>query len=121
MDIKLKIFLISICLIFSLVIYKKVENKKLQLKYSFPWFLVTFGLIFVTIYDNSLIPLKNSLGFEELSNMIFFGGFVVTIMMMFSLSIKVSDLTTKCTILTQEVALLKKEVEQNGNNKKTAK
>lgn len=117
MELKFKIFLICLCLVFAIFIYKKIEKGKIQLKYSLSWYLVTFMLILATIFDELLIPLKNFFGFETTSNMIFLFGFLILIMIVFSLNVKISDLTAKNTKLTQEVALLKKEMSKNGNNK----
>lgn len=110
MEIKLKISLLIVCLIFCLFVYRKVKYGKLQLKFSFVWFVITFLLMIFTIFDSILIPIKNFLGFETLSNMIFLVGFLVTMMIIFSLSLKVSDLQMKIIKLTQVVALLENKL-----------
>ncbi len=116
METKLRIFLIIICLIFTLFVYRKVEKGSLQLKYSFAWYIVTFFLILAAIFDDLLIPIKNFLGFETISNMIFIFGFLIITMIIFSLNIKISELQLKVTKLTQEIALLKKEMKDNEDD-----
>lgn len=118
MEIKLKLFLIGACLLFMLFVYKKVEKGNLQLKYSLAWYFVTILLIFITLFDKILVPLKNFLGFETISNMVFLFGFLILAMLIFTLNLRFSELNSKNTKLTQEVALLKKELERNGKNKK---
>lgn len=109
MELKLKLFLILICIIFDIYVYNKVSKGKLQLKYSFVWYLISLLLIFVTIFTGILEPIRNLLGFETVSNMIFLFGFFLLAMVIFTLSVKVSEQSSKITVLTQEVALLKKE------------
>lgn len=121
MSLKLKIFMICICLIFMLFIYKKVEKGNLQLKYSFAWYIIAIGLILASIFDFVLVPIRDFLGFETVSNMVFLIGFMIISMLVFTLNVKYSELQSKTTKLTQEIALLKKEVEKNENAKKTVK
>lgn len=121
MTLKLKLFMICACLIFMLFIYKKVEKGNLQLRYSFAWYLILFGLIFASIFDGILIPIRDFFGFETISNMVFLLGFMILAMLIFSLNVKISELQAKNTKLTQELALLKKESDSYGKSKKTAK
>lgn len=121
MSLKLKLFMICICIIFMLFIYKKVEKGNLQLKYSLSWYAIAIGLIFVSIFDSILVPIRDFLGFETISNMVFLLGFMLLAMLVFTLNVKISELTAKNTKLTQELALLKKESTKNGKNKKTDK
>lgn len=120
MTIKLKLFLIIICILFDIFIWKKVQNEKLQLGQSFIWFLLSFILIFVTIFDNVLVPIQQFLGFETISNMIFLIGFFLLTLITFSINIKISEQTIKIKKLTQELALLKKE-SINNENKRNSK
>lgn len=118
MNLKLKLFMICLCLLFLLFVYKKVEKGNLQLKYSFPWYAIVIILIIISIFDTILIPIRNFFGFETVSNMILVIGFATLAMLTFSLTTKVSELQSKNTKLTQELALLKKEVEKDGHHKK---
>ena len=118
MQLKLKFFLIIICLIFDLFVYKKVEKGNLQLKYSFMWYVLSFILIFVTIFDGILNPLKLFLGFETISNMVFLMGFFLLTLITFSINLKLSEQNVKIIKLTQEVALLKKEIKKNDKSNK---
>ena len=117
MQLKLKFFLIIMCLLFDMFVYKKIEKGKLQLGQSFVWFILSFLLIFVTVFDGILEPLKNFLGFETISNMLFLVGFFVLTLIVFSINIKLSEQNMKIIKLTQEVALLKKEKSSNATKK----
>lgn len=110
MQLKLKLFLIIICLIFDCFIYNKIKTSKIQLKYSLVWIFLTFILIVLSVFDSLLDPIKNFLGFETVSNMIFLIGFFLLALITFSLSTKLSEQNMKITKLTQELAILKKEI-----------
>ena len=56
-----------------------------------------------------MIQIANMLGFELLSNMIFFITVGILFIICFSLTIIVSNLNKKIVQLSQEIALLKKE------------
>lgn len=117
MEIKLKLFLIIICIIFMIFIYKKLSKGTLQIKYSFPWYGICIFLIISTLFDFLLDPIKNFLGFETTSNMIFVISIFTLSLITFTNTIRISELNKKVTRLTQEVALLKKEQNQNEKNK----
>lgn len=116
MQLKLKIFLIILCLIFDLIVYKKVIDKRLQMKYCISWFITTFILIFITVFDRLLIPIRNFFGFETSSNMIFLIGFIMLTLLIFNQNIKISENNNKIIKLTQELAILKKEKSNEKNN-----
>ena len=109
MELKLKLFMIFICLVFSAFIYKKILDDKLQVGYSLIWFLVMFVLIFVTVFDEILNPIKLFLGFEKISNMLFVFGFFITSIIIFNIYLRITEQNKKIIKLTQEIALLKKE------------
>ncbi|HBA37965.1 MAG TPA: hypothetical protein DCY94_04520 [Firmicutes bacterium] len=121
MTIKLKLFMICMCLIFALFIYRKVEKGNLQLRYSLAWYTIIFALMVVTVFDSLLVPLRNFFGFETISNMVFLVGFMILAMLIFSLNIKLSELHSKMVKLTQEIAILKKESTSHEEHKKTSK
>lgn len=115
MNANLKIFLISICILLIIHIYRKVITNKLDFKYAFYWIMTIIILMVLCIFDNILVPIKNILGFEVTSNMIFFIGFILLIVLLLTLSIKVNKQSEKITKLAQELALLKGEYDEKNN------
>ena len=109
LSIRLKIFLLIVCLFFIIILGLKVINKKLEFKYGVYWYLIILLLMIVTIFDSILVPIKNFLGFEKISNMVFLIGFIVISLLTLSLSIKVSIQNNKIIKLSEEIALLKKD------------
>lgn len=117
MNIRLKIFLIVICLLFIIFLIKKVGKKKIELRFCLPWMFISLFLIVITIFDDILFPIKDFFGFEKLSNMIFLMGFACLGLLVFSLTSKLSLLNAKVIELTQELAILKKEKTNEKSNK----
>lgn len=117
MNYRLKIFLIILCLFFIIFLIRKVGKKKFELRFCLPWIFITLALIVITIFDNCLIPIKDFFGFEKLSNMIFLIGFLSITLLVLSLTTKLSLMSSKVIELTQELAILKKEHENDKSNK----
>ena len=110
MNLRLKLFLLVVCFILIVYIYRNIAKKKFDFKYALHWFITIVFLMIICLFDEILIPIKDFLGFEVLSNMIFLVGFICLGLIILSLSMKVSMQNDKIVKLTQEVAILKKEV-----------
>ena len=113
---RLKLFLFILCILFDINLYLKVIKKKLDFKLGLSWFLITVVLILSIIFDNWLMVLKDFLGFEKLSNMVFLFGFICLSLMVLSLSMKISIQNEKIIKLTQEIALIKKSGDKSEKN-----
>ena len=117
MNFNLKIFLIIVCVLFMFYIYRKVIKKKIEFRYAIAWMIMVFVLLLLCIFDEVLVPFKTFFGFEVVSNMIFFLGFIFLSLLLLSLSIKMNKQSEKIISLTQEVALLKKEMSNEKSSK----
>lgn len=110
LQIKILVMIAVICLIWGQV--NMVRKKKLNLKYAFPWLFLAVGVGIFTLCSPLTSMLARALGVEIPSNMIFFLGFCFSLTIIFCLTMAVSGLSGKVKKLTQECALLAKEVEQ---------
>ena len=117
MNINLKIFLVIVCLFFIVYIYLKVLNKKLDHKSALLLIPMLLILMILCIFDNILNPIKEFLGFEVTSNMIFFLGFIFVSILLLNVSIKLNKQNEKIIKLTQEIAILKKDSKHEKDNK----
>lgn len=109
---RLQIELILLVLCFIYFIYRYVHKKKISVQYSIVWFISAFVMLGCAILPKVLGWLTNILGIEKISNMLFLGGFLILFVIAFSLTVIVSNLRLKVTVLTQELAILKKQVEE---------
>ena len=105
------ILLISTILFFAYIIYM-IRKKKLSLKYTLTWFLASFVLIILSLFDYLAIGLAKLLHIETPLNAIVVAVFAFVLLILFTLTITISGSSEKIHILTQELALLKKKIEE---------
>lgn len=110
MSIRLIMFLIIFCLVFGFYIFYNIFKRKLSLQYSLMWFSYIILMIIALISTPILGSITNFIGFEVISNMIFFFGFIILMIISFVLTKFLSSQKEKITTLTQEVGILKKEL-----------
>ena len=75
------------------------------------WIVLSFAIIFCVLNLPLLQKIANVLGIKTISNMLFFLGFIFFIFIIHNLSKTVSQQENRILILTQEIALLRKKVE----------
>lgn len=111
MTTKLQAVIAIIDIIALLYIGNLVRKRRLELKYALVWFLVAFLLLIFDVFPWLLNGLTSLMGIALPINMLFFLGFGFILMIVFSQTIVISNLTRKSKRLTQEVAMLNKRVD----------
>ena len=109
----LKIFLIISIIIFMLHVLNNVKKNKLSVRNSIVWLLMGVAVIISVFQVENLTVLSHLLGIKTLSNLIFFLGFIFLIFVVFDLTRIVSMQNKKIITLTQELGILKKEIEND--------
>ena len=109
MKFSLKIEMIIISLVFFIFIIKMLKGKKMSIKYSLMWLLIPLFFAVFVLFSDIVINYANKLGFEVLSNFVFFMVIGLLFIICFSLTIIVTYLNQKIITLTQEISMLKKE------------
>ena len=110
MSVKLQILLIVVILIAMLYIINLVRKKIIDFRYALLWLLVALCVLVLTIFPRLLILLSGALGITSAVNMLFFLGFCLTIVVIFTLSIAVSNLQDKVKKTAQEIAIIRKDM-----------
>lgn len=118
MTIKLQIVIAVFDILALLYIGNMVRKKRLELKHALIWFLVAVLLLIFDIFPGLLNGLTGLLGITLPINMLFFLGFLFVLMIVFSQTVIISNLTRKDKRLTQEVALLNKRIDDLLEKKK---
>ena len=108
MSVLLKIEMIIVSLITFVVIIKMLKSKKMSIRYSVMWILLPLFFLVFVLFSGSIVKIANYLGFEVLSNFVFFIIIGLLLIICFSLTAIVTHLNQKVTELVQEVAILKK-------------
>ena len=96
-----------------------VRVRRLELKYALIWFLVGVLVIIFAANKDWLQGLSRLLGLALPLHMLFFVGFLFVLMIIFTQTIVISNLTRKSKRLTQEVAMLNKRIDDILNEDKT--
>lgn len=115
MSVQIRVFVLVCVVVLIFGMMNMVRNKKLDLKYAFPWLFLGVGVGVLAVFDEFTARLAVMLGVEIPSNMIFFLGFCFSLTIIFCLTFAVSRLSYKVKRLTQECALLEKRLEELEN------
>jgi len=108
----LRIILLVVTLLFFAYIIYMIHRKKLALKYTLAWFLASFVLIILALFDKLAIFLADVLQIQTPLNAIIVAVFAFVLLILFTLTITISQNSEKIRVLTQEVALLRKEIKE---------
>lgn len=105
-----------------LIILELVRRRYLSERYSLVWILTGIAFLILSIKIDLLRSLSKFLGFSLPSNALFFFGILFLILIVLSLSVILSRLSEKNKILTQEIVLLKKRIEdiEKSHNPKSS-
>ena len=97
-----------------------VRKKKIDLRYSLRWMVVCVLILILDIFPQIIYFCAGLIGITLPSNMVFFVAILLLISVIYSLATSVSHLSEKVKRLTQEIALLKEELEGNSKEDKSA-
>lgn len=108
--------LISICLI-----YQMVKRKKMLVSHAIAWNILIVSIMIASVSTSELKKVADFIGIQEVSNLIFFVGFLILLVLNLSLTINISKQKSTIINLVQELALTNKRVEElsNASDKKT--
>lgn len=110
METNLILLLIGFCVIFGIYILVNIFKRKISLQHSLMWFVFVILMVLSLAFPGITEGLSEFLGFEVESNMIFFFGFAILIVICFNMTKIISKEKEKVVILTQEIAILKHEL-----------
>ncbi|MCR8643147.1 DUF2304 domain-containing protein [Paenibacillus sp. N1-5-1-14] len=116
------IFRISIafCLVFLIIVIELIRRKKLEERYSILWFVVGIIMLILSLFPRMLEQIARLLHVVYAPSVLFFLGFIFSLIIILHLTTVISRMHRKMTRLIQEVALLKREQEDmDPVNKKT--
>lgn len=110
---ELCIVIIIFMIVFFCYVMKNVAHHKLSVKNSLIWAVLVIGVIICLFQIDNLEKLAKLIGIETVSNMLFFLGFVFLIFICFNFTKHISLSNKKIINLTQEIALLRKEIQDD--------
>ena len=121
MSIKLQILIIVVIILAMLYIVNHVRKKSIDFKYAL-WLFVCICVLVLAIFPKLLNVVAKAFGIASPVNMLFFFGFCLSIVIIFTLSIALSNLTDKVKKMAQEIAIIRKDMYEryNGNNRENS-
>ena len=111
MTTEIQVIIIILAGLGILYIGNLVRVRRLELKYALIWFLVGVLVIIFAANKGLLQKLSDLLGIELPINMLFFAGFIFVLMIIFTQTVVISNLTRRVKRLTQEVGMLNKRID----------
>lgn len=111
MSVRLQIIIAIAALVAIIYIGNLVRIRRLELKYALVWFFVGILFLFFDMFPGLLHWFTRLIGISLPINMLTFLGLVFVLIIIFTQTIVISNLTRKSKRLTQEVGLLYKKVE----------
>lgn len=111
MSVKSRLLLALVLIFVLIVIVNMVRKRELELKYVLGWLACDIALLIFTAVPRLMVWLAHALGIYSPVNMIFFLGFLFSLMIIFSLTVALSRVTARVRRLAQMVALESQERE----------
>ena len=111
-----KIFAVFATLCLLLFIFELVRRRKMREEYSFLWIITGVSILILIIWYDLLIILSKIIGAVAQTTTLFIFAIIFLMLICINFSIKISSLTDQLIKLTQDLALLKLNIRENGKN-----
>lgn len=105
MSLRLYIIILVVLMLGLLMLIRLIKKGSLELKYAIVWMVLDVGLAIILLIPGGLQWLASVLGIYDVTNMVFFVGFIFSIILNFSLTMSLSRNSDRVRKLTQQVAL----------------
>ena len=112
-SVQLQVILIIGCLFTYWYIIRKIKKSNVRIDDIIIWIIGLFILLIFSLFPNIPALLTKLIGVEAAVNTIFFIVIFFLFMMVFLLTVKVSQLQEKMKDLTHQLALASKQSDQN--------
>ena len=92
-------------------IVNMIRKNKIDLRYALSWLFSLVILLILDAFPVIVYKMADLIGIDTPSNMVFFVGFLIFIVLIYTSTASISHLSNKTKKLTQELALLKKQLD----------
>ena len=118
MDKVLQTILIISTIFFTIFVFVKTNKRKLNYKLTILWLCLCIFTIILAVFPEITIRISETLHIEKPVNALFLMFIFLIIVLLFYMSIEISSLQNKLTILIQKSALSQKRNEEKENENK---
>ena len=115
MSVRLQLGIIFIMLVVVGIIVHFLRKKSIDFRYALAWIFVDICIIILALFPQAMIWLSKVLGVASPVNMVLFVGLCLALLVIFSLSMSVSRLADRVRKLSQEIAIIRKDVYDGDN------
>lgn len=117
------IFILVLGVLSLFLIYNMVKRKRMLVSHSILWNILIISIMIASVTTSELKEIATFIGIAEVSNLIFFLGFLILLVLNLLLTVNLSKQKSTTITLVQELALTNKRLEElNGtSNKKSNK
>lgn len=115
MSVRLQIGIVLLMVIVAGAIIHFLRRKQIDFRYGLAWLFVDLCIIILAVFPRVLVWLSDILGIASPVNMVLFVGLCLALVVIFSLSMSVSSLADKVRKLSQEIAIIRKDVYDGYN------
>lgn len=105
------IYCTLLSLLFLAVTIYFVRKRKLEFQYCIFWIIISVTLIILSLNKNILEVLSNKVGIYYSPALLFVTGIIFSFLLIFHLTLVISDLNKRVVKLTQELAIIKNKLE----------
>lgn len=112
MNSRLQIIMILASILFLAYIILMLRYRKIELKYSLAWLLAGISLLATAVFPDLLKLLSKLLNIIEPVNTLFLSIIFFILLIVFTLTIALSRNANRVKTLTQEIGILKMELER---------
>lgn len=102
---KVRIIIMAVLLIGLIAIINLIRKRSLELKYALTWLLLGTGMFVVVLVPQLLDAIANFFGIFNPMNMVFFLGFLFSILVIFVLTMSLSRNSDRIRKMAQTTAL----------------
>lgn len=105
MTIRIRVAIILILFLGIVAIVNLVRKRNLELKYALTWLFLGIGMLIAVLIPGLMDSISVALGIYNPMNMVFFLGFLFSVIVIFSLTMSVSRNSNRVRKMAQKIAL----------------
>lgn len=119
MSLMLRVVLIALSLLFIVFVFCTVNRRKLQMRYSLIWLILSFCLLVVALFPQLVVWASRLAGVETPSNFIYLLGIFFLLVVAFSQTVNLSKQADRTKKLIQMISIEKylRERENEGRER----
>ena len=110
MSLRLQIILLVLLAAGFAVIINMVRKRQLELKYVLAWLFADIVLVILVLFPSLIMMITRLLGIKSTMNMIFFLGFLMSLVILFTLTVALSKVTASARRMSQTIAILENKL-----------